>query len=461
MNTEQNHPTAEAVQADVDLVGRFISDRPSCDAPAAINALHRINAEVRRLTAERDALKAGNEQLRAGLHAQEAELTALRARLEQAEGERDAARALWTEMRVVLAQSRDANCLCSYGATQVDAVEAANAILNRMPADYQTDLAKEKARADAAEALVERLQKEQQQVWNEIYDATCGRTDDTDLITAVKYLIERRDAACAKSDALEQRNARLVEALGLVWDMAYNTASLLTNIQEFRDECASIALLANDALDGKAFALTMHAQAAALTEGVAEPTAQPAASDPLQALADQAQELGMGYGAATETTSTKLARELRDEAQKMTPEEKAQAHETAMRIINATEQGAEDGVALIAAERARQISQEGWTHEHDDEHAEGALARAAAVYAMPPECREERAKFVEGVRGCPVVVSRTLRDFLWLWGEEWFKPSRSRIRELVKAGALIAAEIDRLKRAQPRTTEGSAGEGKQ
>ena len=34
---------------------------------------------------------------------------------------------------------------------------------------------------------------------------------------------------------------------------------------------------------------------------------------------------------------------------------------------------------------------------------------------------------------------------MWPWDLEWFKPSPyDRIRELVKAGALIAAEIDRL-----------------
>jgi hypothetical protein len=35
----------------------------------------------------------------------------------------------------------------------------------------------------------------------------------------------------------------------------------------------------------------------------------------------------------------------------------------------------------------------------------------------------------------------------WPWGTSWFKPSGDDIRDLVKAGALIAAEIDRLQRA--------------
>jgi hypothetical protein len=34
----------------------------------------------------------------------------------------------------------------------------------------------------------------------------------------------------------------------------------------------------------------------------------------------------------------------------------------------------------------------------------------------------------------------------WPWDEKWWKPSTNPIRNLVKAGALIAAEIDRLQR---------------
>jgi hypothetical protein len=41
------------------------------------------------------------------------------------------------------------------------------------------------------------------------------------------------------------------------------------------------------------------------------------------------------------------------------------------------------GVELITAERSRQIEQESWTSEHDDQHTRGELARAGAVYAMP------------------------------------------------------------------------------
>ena len=95
------------------------------------------------------------------------------------------------------------------------------------------------------------------------------------------------------------------------------------------------------------------------------------------------------------------------------------------------------GIELIAIERQRQIEGEGWTAKHDDQHETGEIALAAACYAIPVNRR--------GVFDS----SRGLIEWLWPWDAEWWKParsSRSRIKELVKAGALIAAEIDRLQR---------------
>lgn len=84
------------------------------------------------------------------------------------------------------------------------------------------------------------------------------------------------------------------------------------------------------------------------------------------------------------------------------------------------------GVELIAAERERQIKEEGWTPEHDAQHTNGELAKAAVCYALPDRL--------------PEVI-----PLVWPWREEWFKAvPDDRIRELSKAGALIAAEIDRL-----------------
>jgi hypothetical protein len=92
------------------------------------------------------------------------------------------------------------------------------------------------------------------------------------------------------------------------------------------------------------------------------------------------------------------------------------------------------GVGLIAAERERQVSKEGWTPEHDDAHEMGELAAAAIAYASPFESIKARSLICEE-HVCEV----------WPWDPEAFKPG-DRIRDLTKAGALIAAEIDRLQR---------------
>lgn len=89
------------------------------------------------------------------------------------------------------------------------------------------------------------------------------------------------------------------------------------------------------------------------------------------------------------------------------------------------------GTELIAAERQRQIDAEGWTPEHDRDHVGDHLARAAVCYATPADMRSYRSGF-------------TVPGF-WPWEARFWKPTPDdRVRELVKAGALIAAEIDRL-----------------
>ncbi len=88
-----------------------------------------------------------------------------------------------------------------------------------------------------------------------------------------------------------------------------------------------------------------------------------------------------------------------------------------------------NGVTLIAEERQRQIAEEGYSAQHDAGHVGDELALAAAVYAIPAKVRN---------------ISQVMME---LWPGDWyFKPSpRDRVRELTKAGALIAAEIDRLR----------------
>lgn len=86
------------------------------------------------------------------------------------------------------------------------------------------------------------------------------------------------------------------------------------------------------------------------------------------------------------------------------------------------------GIERIAAERQRQIEQEGWTPEHDATHRYGELIEAAECYTYAA-----RTGILHPPQG-------------WPWEPSWWKPSADPIRNLEKAGALIAAEIDRLQR---------------
>lgn len=104
------------------------------------------------------------------------------------------------------------------------------------------------------------------------------------------------------------------------------------------------------------------------------------------------------------------------------------------------------GVDLIALERRRQLQVEGWTAEHDDAHDDEELSVAAACYA------------VAGLNNIEVVDRGTVDA--WPWDEIWDKREQHpRLRRLVIAGALIAAEIDRLLRAGTPLVEAVHGKG--
>lgn len=94
------------------------------------------------------------------------------------------------------------------------------------------------------------------------------------------------------------------------------------------------------------------------------------------------------------------------------------------------------GVELITIERQRQIDVEGWTPQHDDKHRYGNLAvNAAVLAAYPTDLIIRHPDYSEDELVDPWnLIARHESD---------------RIRQLVIAGALIAAEIDRLQRGRP------------
>ena len=105
------------------------------------------------------------------------------------------------------------------------------------------------------------------------------------------------------------------------------------------------------------------------------------------------------------------------------------------------------GVQIISEERARHFMQENWTAKHDDAHAKGELAVAAACYALT---QYEIRRSTVCHHGVPRDRFTTIIDHLWPFEREWWKPTpRNRVKQLAKAGALIAAEIDRLQRLKP------------
>jgi hypothetical protein len=87
-------------------------------------------------------------------------------------------------------------------------------------------------------------------------------------------------------------------------------------------------------------------------------------------------------------------------------------------------------VSDIAAERQRQVDAEGWSADRDDGYADAELAKSAAAYTLS---------------ACGFSPDAAREMWPRSWSAHWWKPTTAR-RDLVKAGALIVAEIERLDR---------------
>lgn len=102
-----------------------------------------------------------------------------------------------------------------------------------------------------------------------------------------------------------------------------------------------------------------------------------------------------------------------------------------------------NGAQLIMQERNRQIYSEEWDAPHDDMHQDGELPDAGISYAL------EAVRIIQ--RDPESRTHTALISMFWPeeWSE-WWKPTADPIRNLVKAGALFAAEIDRLQRLEKK-----------
>jgi len=85
----------------------------------------------------------------------------------------------------------------------------------------------------------------------------------------------------------------------------------------------------------------------------------------------------------------------------------------------------------VLAERNRQIEGECFSSARDDTYINGELAKAGGCYALA-------STYYHSDPFSAVVT-------VWPWADEWLKPTTPR-RDLIKAAALIIAEIERLDR---------------
>lgn len=117
-------------------------------------------------------------------------------------------------------------------------------------------------------------------------------------------------------------------------------------------------------------------------------------------------------------------------------------------LLKLHDQVHQSSAADVLAERRRQVEVEGWTSEHDDAYGEGELARAAAAYAYASALPDRHRANISGIYS--IDNDGMARD-LWpaTWSKAFWKP-KDRRRDLVRAAALILAEIERLDRMGPR-----------
>ena len=104
----------------------------------------------------------------------------------------------------------------------------------------------------------------------------------------------------------------------------------------------------------------------------------------------------------------------------------------------------------VARERTRQVNSEGWTSEHDDAHGDGSIAFAGVCYAMFVVVSDEARASTDMPAGLTTdgepITGWAAWLSIWPWERRFWKPTDRR-RDLVKAAALLIAEIERIDRA--------------
>lgn len=137
----------------------------------------------------------------------------------------------------------------------------------------------------------------------------------------------------------------------------------------------------------------------------------------------------------------------------MTPEEIQRVLDDPKALKDGLEQIAKDflkkpkieAIHLIEQERKLQI-EKGFTAEHDDKHRRGEIATAGVCYAA---LGASQSRCYMDFPASQIHVPKK-EHLEWPFEDESWRPSDDKIRNLVRAGALIVAEIERLQRIEDK-----------
>lgn len=102
----------------------------------------------------------------------------------------------------------------------------------------------------------------------------------------------------------------------------------------------------------------------------------------------------------------------------------------------------------IYNERKRQVLKEEFDTKHDDGHIGGEMSLAAMCYCMAASVAARVPATEKQYQSSPAAP-------VWPWNEDWWKPKNPR-RDLIRAAALIVAEIERLDRMVNKKGEDNA-----
>lgn len=246
------------------------------------------------------------------------------------------------------------------------------------------------------------------------------------------FIAEMRNALPALLDRLAEQDEKLAELEGAqmaaddsVTDLTRELDSYVGQVAALRGQIES-AVSECEQLRAERDRLAAALKERAALESHPQPPAVLAA---LEELVEQFTSDGWFDSSEQHHTSKPLRKALARARQALAA---AQAPDKAQA------QAPEVGTELIAAERRRQVEAEGWCADHDDEHSGGELRDAAVCYAVATE---------------PRMVGDRWIDRRWPWEDAAWKPSEDPVRNLVKAGALIAAEIDRHLRERAKLSD--------